>query len=87
MPLPKAMSYGLPALGFRNAEDVNIFVQDGFSGWLTDGLGDEEALAQVLAVACRMMTNLRATARSRPIKWRPTRLRSSLIGGRRYLKL
>jgi glycosyltransferase involved in cell wall biosynthesis len=49
--LAEAMSHGLPAVGFRDAEGVSNLVDDGESGWLADGVDDEISLSRVLAVA------------------------------------
>lgn len=43
--LAEAMSHGLPAVGFRGAEGVSNLLQDGTSGWLAQGVDDDEALA------------------------------------------
>ena len=49
--LAEAMSAGLPAVGFRNAEGVAQLITDGASGWLA-GPGDAtSALAEALAQA------------------------------------
>jgi glycosyltransferase involved in cell wall biosynthesis len=43
--LAEAMSHGLPAVGFREAEGVSNLIEDGKSGWLAPGVDDVAALS------------------------------------------
>jgi len=49
--LSEAMSHGLPAVGFSQAEGVNHLIHDGKSGWLANGLDNPDELAEVLSSA------------------------------------
>ena len=49
--LAEAMSHGLPAVGFSQAEGVNYLIHDGKSGWLANGLDNPDELAEVLSSA------------------------------------
>ncbi len=49
--LSEAMSCGLPAIGFSQAEGVNQLIKDENSGWLASGLDNPSELAKVLSSA------------------------------------
>jgi glycosyltransferase involved in cell wall biosynthesis len=49
--LAEAMSHGLPAVGYRNADGVAQLIEDGTSGWLAAGLHDPQSLAAGLSAA------------------------------------
>jgi GalNAc-alpha-(1->4)-GalNAc-alpha-(1->3)-diNAcBac-PP-undecaprenol alpha-1,4-N-acetyl-D-galactosaminyltransferase len=46
--LAEAMSHGLPAVGFENAQGVADLISKDDGGWLAKGLGDEDALSSAL---------------------------------------
>ena len=49
--LAEAMSCGLPAIGFAQAEGVNKLITDGYTGWLANGLDNPDELAKALSSA------------------------------------
>lgn len=49
--LAEAMSCGLPAIGFAQAEGVNKLITDGYTGWLANGLDNPNELAKALSSA------------------------------------
>ena len=51
--LAEAMAMGLPAVGYRNCSGVADLIQEGCSGWLADGNGNIESLANELSAAMR----------------------------------
>lgn len=52
--LSEALSHGLPAIGFQNADGVSHLIEHGISGWLAEGLNNVDTLASTLSSA---MTN------------------------------
>ena len=46
--LAEAMSNGLPAVGFKEADGVRHLIENGVTGWLADGLNDPQNLAEAL---------------------------------------
>lgn len=49
--LAEAMSHGLPAVGYAEADGVRHLIQDGENGWLAPGVDDVGSLSEVLSVA------------------------------------
>ena len=51
--LAEAMAMGLPAVGYRNCSGVADLIEEGRSGWLANGNGNIESLANELSAAMR----------------------------------
>lgn len=49
--LAEALSHGVPAIGFRDADGVAQLIDDNTTGWLVDGFGSEELFSETLDIA------------------------------------